>query len=141
MNELYNRDFSVWAEKQIECLNTGQLDRLDINNLRIEIEHMILANELALKNRIESLLVKLLEWQREQTDRSLSMVEDIVLAQEEIRDSLEISPSLSSKAEAMLKAVYAKLLTQYQHEDIALPESCPWSMEDVLRLNTLNGTN
>lgn len=138
MNELYHRDFSVWAEKQMECLSTGQWDELDIENLRQELEHMIVANELALKKRIETLLLKLLEWQEQPPEHRLRLEEAIVLAQEEIRDSLEISPSLRGKAEGLLKDVYSKVLGQYPQVDGLWPESCPWSLEDILRLSQLN---
>jgi DNA-binding transcriptional ArsR family regulator len=72
LRQLYDDDYSAWAEANAALLRNGEFSRLDIEHLLAELSDMGKSELRALESRLRVLLAHLLKWQfqyAELTDR------------------------------------------------------------------------
>jgi Domain of unknown function DUF29 len=50
LQSLYERDFYLWVEEQVQLLREGRLDELDVANLLEEVESMSRSEKRAIKS-------------------------------------------------------------------------------------------
>jgi len=139
MNKLtdsYDNDFYAWIHKHIEWLKSGQLDKLDVDNLIEELESMAGRDRRELVSHLIILIAHLLKWQYEPDFRGKSWFSSIVEQRFQIHEQLEESPSLKSfllqaVEKAYIKAV--KLAVKETGFDVAMfPTNCPYTIEQLL---------
>jgi len=70
MTTLYDADFYAWTLEQSNLLKSGQLQKLDIENLVEEIESLGKQQRRELRNRLGILIGHLLKWQYQPDKRS-----------------------------------------------------------------------
>jgi hypothetical protein len=61
-DQLYEKDFYAWANKNAELLRTGKLSEVDAENIAEELETMGRSEKRELTNRLAVLLAHLLKW-------------------------------------------------------------------------------
>ena len=136
---LYETDYNLWVEQQASALVAGDLSRLDIDNLVEEVEDLSGRNKDELESRLCVLLMHLLKWQHQPSERSGSWSSTIREQRRQIKKRLNKSPSL--------KPYLIRIFQEGDEYDTArrnaadetglplikFPERCPYSIEDVLQ--------
>lgn len=135
-SELYERDFHAWTQQQAELLNSQAAAGLDWANLAEEIGDLGKSEKRELESRLQALLAHLLKWRFQPNQRSGSWRATIVEQRYRIARRIAESPSLRSYPGTVLADEYrlARLHAAAEAEaDVtALPDSCPFSIAEVL---------
>ena len=109
---------------------------LDLENLAEEIESLGRSDQRALKHRLEVLLMHLLKWQYQPSQRSNSWRATITKQRLRIQDLLDDSPSLKPYLEAQKERCYANACTLAAAEtglaEAVFPAQCPFSLQMAL---------
>ena len=138
---LYKTDIVAWANQQAALLRAGQLTELDLFNIAEEIEDVGKSEQRELANRMAVLLMHLLKWQFQPRFRGASWENTIRHQRNKIHRRLKSTPSLKpllqdadwiqdAWEDGVDGASMETGLTNF-------PETCPWSMEQVLMENWL----
>ncbi|MGC1310320.1 MAG: DUF29 domain-containing protein [Phormidesmis sp.] len=138
---LYDSDFNVWLEAQVEALKAQRLEDLDLPNLIEEMESLAKHDKRALRSHLKVLLMHLLKWQFQPDKRSNSWEASISNARIEIEDILSDSPSLKNYLSTVLDRAYANARTLASTETGLVvqifPEVCPYPLSQALALDFL----
>jgi Domain of unknown function DUF29 len=138
LNTSYETDIVAWANEQAALLRGGHLSALDIEHIAEEIEDVGKSEQRELANRMAVLLMHLLKWQFQPAKRSKSWEFTLRTQRKEVAYVLAEAPSLKGKFndEKWLDVVWSKAVGKAETEtglDIeAFPESCPWTIAEVL---------
>jgi hypothetical protein len=136
MGIAYEKDIVAWANEQATLLRSGKFSAIDIEHIAEEIEDVGISQQRELASRMIVLLAHLLKWQYQPDRRSKSWTRTIAVQRKDVAYALNEAPSLRTKFNdaAWLDIVWGKAVVIASNEtglDI-FPESCPWSMEQVL---------
>jgi hypothetical protein len=141
--ELYQKDYSEWAEKTADLLKKGQFSELDIEHLLEELASMGASEQNELESRLTVLIAYLLKWQfqyqqlseRWQEFKGDSWRSTIVEQRTRIAKRLRKSPGLKTKLPEILLEAYEDALelaikeTQLPAE--TFPATCPYKSEQL----------
>jgi hypothetical protein len=132
---LYEQDFYAWTQHQVELLRSGQLEKLDLENLIEEIESLSRQERRELCNRLGVLLGHLLKWHYQPEARSKSWVYTMKEQRQEIQRHLKENPSLKPYVREAIEIGYEKGLNLVGQETPldpqTLPQFCPFSEADI----------
>ena len=130
---LYDRDFVAWTEQQAALLRGNDLSALDREHLAEEIESVGARERRELRRRLARLLQHLLKWTYQPELRSRSWATTIQAQRDELAAILDDSPSLGPTLPDMLVRAYGPARRWALEETglLALPEACPWAVEQV----------
>ena len=132
----YDADFYQWTIEQAGALKRRAVDELDYDNLAQEIEALSRTEKREIRSRLEVLLIHLLKWRYQPEKQSVSWRAFIAEARQRIEDVLSDNPSLRAfPADALASAYRLATLDKAVRrlELLHLPQSCPWTIEDILR--------
>ncbi|MFM6401455.1 DUF29 domain-containing protein [Planktothrix sp.] len=136
MTNLYETDFQIWIEDQINLLKTQQWQQLDTLNLIEEIEALGRKERQELRNRLGILLGHLLKWQFQPDKRTNSWLGTIREQRVQIKFLLQDSPSLKPYLTQVFPDAYELGLALAMREtklgEQLFPEVCPYTLEQVL---------
>ena len=134
MKKLYEQDFSQWAETMADLLASGNFTQLDIENLVEEVRDLSKRERDRLLSSLRLIVHHLLKWDYQSDKRSRSWQNTIGRERDNIGLYLEDSPSLERYLDnESLKKIYRVARSDAMREiSIALPETCPYSIETVL---------
>lgn len=130
---LYDRDFVAWTEQQASLLRSNDLSALDREHLAEVIESVGASERRELRRRLARLLQHLLKWRYQPELRSRSWSTTIRAHRDELAAILDDSPSLRPTLPDVLARAYP-LARGWALEEtglLALPEACPWAVEQV----------
>jgi hypothetical protein len=140
----YEEDFALWSAEQAALIRARKFDRIDIENVAEEIESLGRSDRHQIANRIEVLLIHLLKWERQAEHRSRSWGATIRDQRTAISDLIEDSPSLRSYPASVLGKRYGRAREKASEETTIylhlFPESCPYTVEQVLDPTFLPGS-
>jgi len=132
----YDEDFALWSAEQAALIRAGKFDRVDLENIAEEIESLGTSERHEITNRLEVLLMHLLKWERQPEYRSRSWSSTIRGQREAILDLLEESPSLKPYPATQIAKRYPRAREKAAEETTIFlenfPESCPYSVEQIL---------
>jgi hypothetical protein len=134
----YDEDFYAWTQAQAAVLRDEQGTELDYSNLAEEIESLGKSQWHTLENRLAVLVRHLLKWrcQPATRQRGRSWRSTIWEQRSRIRRLLRQSPSLRPHVLGMLVEEYPSIRQRTLDETglspAALPEQCPWTVEEIL---------
>jgi hypothetical protein len=94
MKELYEQDYSQWAETMADLLSSGNFTQLDIKNLVEEVRDLSKRERDRLLSSLRFILHHLLKWDYQSHKRSRSWQNTIGRERDNIGLYLEDSPSL-----------------------------------------------
>lgn len=141
---LYEEDFNTWVQQQIQSLKSGQLHRLDIQHLIIELEEMGKSDIRALESRLIILIAHLLKWQFQLTTlteqwqgyEGKSWQNTIIEQRAQLRHLLKKAPSLKQEFPNAVGEVYAEAVAVAEKEtqlaQSTFPQDCPYTMQQLL---------
>ena len=136
--DLYESDFSAWAELQARLLNERRFDELDLDHLIEEIAELRKAERNAVLRRARPIMAHFLKLEYSPASRPRRGWKETVGTQ---RMDLEetLSPTLRRELLAELDAIYvrtrrsaARDLMQDGVAEQQLPTACPYTLDQVL---------
>jgi len=132
--ELYDHDFYAWVQEQAALLKARQFDALDLDNLIEEVESIARQERHLLWHRFRTLLTHLVAWWGEIPERCIRWEGVIADQRQQIQDILADSPSLAPLALEELVEAWESVRKRSadQWYNAAFPETCPWTLEQVL---------
>jgi hypothetical protein len=138
----YDTDFAAWSDHQAELLRRmGAGDRVnnqvDWENVAEEIETLGRSDRREIRNRLAVICEHLLKWAYQPERRSGSWRGSVIEARQQIASLIEESPSLEAYPATVLNARHGAYLHGRAKAVAAtelgvLPETCPWSIEQLL---------
>lgn len=133
---LYDHDFFLWTQQQAQCLRESRWDGLDVENLVDEVETLGRSVKREIKSRLLVLLVHLLKWRFQPTQRSSNWKGTIVEQRRRIAEEVEGSPSLKNYPDEVLRAEYEiarlKAAGETNLAEDVFPQDCPFSIDEIL---------
>ena len=135
---LYEEDFYLWVERQADLLRRGRFRDLDLTHLIEEVEDLAANLRSTVFSRTQQIIRHLLKLQFSAAREPRRLWRQTVRDQ---RDELELhlTTSLRNLVQTTLETRYARArrraaedLTEYQEQVEALPETCPYSLEQIL---------
>jgi hypothetical protein len=140
---LYERDFCLWVEEQVQLLRAGKLERLDVVNLVEEIEDLGIGERKSVQSNLVVVLKHLLKYQYQPRRRSRSWLSTIAEHRRRLRTDLATSPSLRQYARAQFEECYRdgrrQALIETGLAPDALPSAPPYTLEQALDPDFLPG--
>ncbi|NYZ14778.1 DUF29 domain-containing protein [Azospirillum sp. RWY-5-1] len=135
-DDLYDRDFYAWANRQAALLRAGDLSAADIDHIAEEIESMGRSEKRELVNRLAILLLHMLKWQFQPGLRGNSWRLGIKEQRYRLADHLADNPSLKARLPNAIADAYRLALVEAEREaglpEETFPESCLWPVEKLL---------
>ena len=139
MSKLYDGDVVAWAHEQAALLRSGRFECIDVLNIAEEIEAVAKSEQRELASRFAVLLGHLLKWQFQPGRRSQSWQRTMRDQRRAIMRRLSKMPSLKPLlddeewlADAFSDAVG---LASEQTGIQEFPETCPWTIQQILDPN------
>ncbi len=136
--ELYAQDFYAWTQATAHLIRTGKWYDLSLEALAEEVESLGARDHRELRRRLQRLVTHLLKWHYQPSKRQTGHSGRVTIRMQrlEIADLLEQSTSLRRTVPEALSARYGlarKHASVQTHLPLlTFPESCPWSVEQVL---------
>lgn len=138
---LYDADYYTWVKEQMRLLHLRQFDQLDLEHLPDELETLAWLVQREIETNLEIICNHLLKYKyaREYLNDEpccSSWRTALCLARGKITNELEDSPSLGDYPASELDFRYECAVNQVYQEtklpDGVLPQSCPWTVNQVL---------
>jgi Domain of unknown function DUF29 len=132
----YDTDFYAWTRAQAQALRAKDWPALDLNHLAEEVDSLGIADEHAITRQLQRLLRHLLKWRYQPTHRTPSWRRSIRQPRDAIADRIERSPSLREYPVRRVPLAYRRARRDAAEETglplAIFPETCPWTLEQVL---------
>ena len=139
-SDLYQQDLYAWSKAQVDLLRAGRFAELDLEHMIEEIEDVGGALRRSVRNRIRSIIEHLLKLEHSPAKEPRAGWRATVRGQRvKLRDAL--TPLLHREVANELPALYqdARTLAEGALRDYgehpaadALPESCPYSLDQII---------
>ncbi|MDW8237892.1 MAG: DUF29 domain-containing protein, partial [Aquificaceae bacterium] len=146
LKKLYDKDFPLWAEINLELLKEKAYDQVDWENLLEEIEDMARSD---LKVCIDHLAVIFEHMYKLDNFKNLAggetagsdWVKSILIARERIVRLLDTYPSLKEKLLSNLQTAWEQAILNlrvwliekgFNPDEFSFPESCPYTYEKAM---------
>lgn len=145
ITSLYEHDFYLWLQTNINLLKEGKFAEIDLENLLEELESMGRSEKNALSSNLRVLIMHLLKYKYQQEKRTNSWVYTIIEHRKRLRDAFKTSPSLYRFFEEIFNESYQDARELAAGETglsikIFPPES-PFTVEEVLNPDFLPSNN
>jgi Domain of unknown function DUF29 len=133
----YDRDVILWSQEQARLLRARRFAGLDFEHLAEEIEHVGRNERRDLANRMAALTAHLLAWRCQPESRTGGLRAMIADERKRIALALKETPSLRTvlRGQDWQDGVWLDARVHARAEsgvrDDALPDACPWTMEQA----------
>lgn len=135
-DRLYEQDFYSWVRQQVNLLERGQFDQLDLSHLIEELNDLGNRHYDQLESRLMQLTAHLLKWQIQHWKRSNSWRATIRVQRTAIAKLLRRNPSLQSRLTEAMAESWSEArdlaIAETDLPDEQFPAICPFSVEQVL---------
>lgn len=134
MNQLYEQDYSQWAETMADLLESGQFTELNIENLVEEVRDLSKRERDRLLSSLRFIVHHLLKWDYQPQQRSRSWQGTIEQERANINFYLKDSPSLKRYLidESLSKVYPTARADGFKETGLEFPVSCPYGIDEVL---------
>lgn len=139
-DELYQRDFCLWAERQAALLSAGRFDELDLTHLIEEVEDLAALTKSSVFNNARVVIEHLLKLEYSPAEQPRRLRQGSV-DEHRSRIEIDLTPRLKTLLEADFDRLYrlarrnvASQLSRFGEDEAAerLPETCPYTVEQIL---------
>jgi hypothetical protein len=134
MDQLYEQDYSQWAETMANLLESGKFTELDIENLVEEVRDLSKRERDRLLSSLRLIVHHLLKWDYQPKRRSRSWQGTIERERANINLYLKDSPSLQRYLidESLAKIYPTARADGFKETGLEFPLTCPYRIDDVL---------
>jgi hypothetical protein len=133
---LYDTDYYAWVEAQVSALGRGDVGALDLAHLADEVADLGRSEKRAIRSNLNVLLIHLIEWTYQPGQRKGGWEVSIGEHRARLLEDLVDSPSLKDYPAEVLEKEYAlarkRAALEMRKSVRALPETCPFSIDQVL---------
>jgi len=133
---LYERDFALWIDEQVDLLRQRAFDGLDLPNLIDELESIVRSDKRSLESDLIVVLRHLLKHRHQPARRSRSWLLSIAEHRRRVRGILKDSPSLRRHLGNEFAECYAagrhQAIIETGLSEKRFPKTPPWTLEQVL---------
>ncbi|MBE9228731.1 DUF29 domain-containing protein [Phormidium sp. LEGE 05292] len=141
ITSLYEQDFYLWLQTNINLLKQGKFTEIDLENLLEELESMGRSDKNALKSNLRVFLMRLLKYKYQPEKQTNSWLYTIIEHRIRLEDAFKTSPSLYRFFEEIFSESYQNARKLAAGEtglsiEIFPPES-PFTVEEVLNADFL----
>ena len=135
--DLYDADIAAWAAQQADALRRRAANELDWDNVAEEIADVGRSEEREVESRLAVACEHLLKWEFQSYRRSNSWRASVVQARTRIARVIRRNPSLKSYPATVLADAYrdGRDVAEAETGLLDLPDTCPWTIEQVLDRN------
>jgi hypothetical protein len=137
----YQQDIVAWAREQADLIRAGRFELLDLEHIADEINDVGKSEARELESRMAVLIGHLLKYQYQPERRSSSWTLTIKEQRKRIQLRLKRTPSLKAFfiEEDRFDDAYldGRLLAEKETNLDNFPQSCPWTIDDVLSTDWL----
>jgi Domain of unknown function DUF29 len=136
LKTLYDVDFHLWLESNINLIKEGKLYQLDLENLLEELESIGNSDKSALESNLAILLMHLLKYKYQKNQRSNSWRYTIIEHRIRLKKAFKKSPSLKRYFNEVFNECYQDG-RKYANAETGLslntfPLECPFTQIQVL---------
>jgi|GEM_PF-1598662 len=132
----YDYDYHAWLTRQAALLAARRFADVDLDNLIDEIQALARSEKREIENRLGILLVHLLKWSHQPTQRSGGLASTIIEQRARLLKRLQESPSLRGYPAEVLEEEYAiareKAAAETGLRVATFPKTCPYTIDQVL---------
>ncbi len=147
LKELYDKDFPLWAEINLELLREKAYDLVDWENLREEIEDMAKSDLKACISYLAIILEHLYKWDnfrhltRGKEKGGVGWIRSVNNARKDILTMFEIYPSLKNKLPKEMDKAWKFAVRNIEKwledqgkdpEKYDIPKECPYTYEEAM---------
>jgi hypothetical protein len=136
MNPKHDEDFYGWAVNTAFLLKNHQYDEVDMDSVIEEVLKMGASDKHALTSYLRELLLHLLKWEYQPSQRCKSWQISINKQRDAVLDILEYSPGLKQFLPELQKKSYkracSEVALQTGIDKNTFPKDCPYSFEQVM---------
>ena len=133
---VYDDDFTLWVERQVDALRNARLEQLDITNLIDELEGIVQCQKHALSSRLKVIIQHLLKCQYQPERKSDSWLATLDVQRDRIGYILRSSPSLRRLLSGFAHDEYPRAVRRASRETgipiDAFPATIPYTVEQLL---------
>ena len=134
--QLYDQDFYAWANEQAGLLRDGRFSEADIAHIAEEIESMGKTEKRELVSRLTVLLLHLLKWQYQPSNRGNSWRNTIRVQRREVAAHMNDNPSLKAVLSQAIDQAFGTAAIEAETEtglaESTFPTDCPWSFDQIM---------
>jgi Domain of unknown function DUF29 len=138
---LYEKDYHAWVEAQVSALERGNFAALDLAHLADEVGDLGRSEKRAIRSNLNVVLVHLIKWTYQRDRRKPGWQVSIREHRTRLKEDLADSPSLRAFPSEILAKEYdlarSKAAVQMRKALRTIPETCPFTIEQVLDLDYL----
>lgn len=132
----YERDFSLWIERQVELLREKKFEQLDLEHVIEELNYMAAKVRRELRSRLRMLIMHLLKCEFQPARKSRSWLDTLAEQRDEIRDIIKESPSLEKHiqhyADQAYEAACNRAVLQTGLPRSSFPAANPYTIDQLL---------
>ena len=132
----YEDDLYTWVQEQVALLRAGRFDEVDAGNVAEELSDVGKSEYKSLSSSIAVLVQNLLKWDHQPSKQSRSWALSVREQRIQIEQVLLDSPGLKSRIDDAVVQGYrlgaVRALKETGLEEDALPQSCPYTFEDMM---------
>ncbi|WP_212717979.1 MULTISPECIES: DUF29 domain-containing protein [Synechocystis] len=134
MDQLYEQDYSQWAETMADLLESGKFTELDIENLVEEVRDLSKRERDRLLSSLRLIVHHLLKWDHQPQRRSRSWLGTIERERANIALYLQDSPSLKRYLvdDSLIKIYPTARADGFKETGLEFPEFCPYGIDEVM---------
>jgi len=138
---LYDRDYHAWVQEQVAALERGNFGALDVAHLADEVEDLGRSQKHAMRSNLNVMLLHLIKWVYQPERRKPGWENSIQEHRGRLLDDIAESPSLRRYPAEVLAKEYGyarrKAAVQMRQSVRTIPQSCPFTIEQILDPNFL----
>jgi len=132
----YDTDFYAWTQTQAAALRAKDWAAVDLEHVAEEIESLGNEQAHAVESHLRILLAHLLKWRYQPHRRRRSWQLSCLNARDEIDRRLQRNPGLRHQVPQLMAGIYPRARRLASDETglprATFPETCPWSVTQVL---------
>jgi hypothetical protein len=138
INDLYERDFTAWAEAQAEALRNRSANAIDWENVAEEIESVGRSDSNSFYSQVEQILLHFLKIEYAESAEPVAhwrrevRVARINLDKKATPTLLARAPEDLSKRYAYARRMAVIAFDEHGDDVVALPDACPYTWDDVI---------
>lgn len=136
VQELYDRDFFEWTQRNAKLLKQGCFALADIPHIAEELVDMGLSDKREVESFLRHLMVRLLKWHMQPRRRNRSWLGSIADSRAQLKGIFKQSPSLKQHAANAVGQVYPDARHQAALETglarDSFPSDCPYSFAQLV---------
>lgn len=134
LNKLYEEDFNLWAEQMAIAIGQRNMDDMDWDNLKDEVDDMGKSEKRSLESYLERLIehiLKLRYWYSEYGNNYKHWRAEVINFRNRLKRILQRSPSLKNYMSEVYPGIFQDAVEAKQSE-FDIPDDCFIPLELIL---------